>query len=94
MSSTSSGCGRAGVASCLWGEGLGLRFVLVTLESLLFCDRQVLVDAPDMVRCIHSMKRLALTDLKVTIQRIPKKTALVKALEEAAVARQNGGLFH
>jgi hypothetical protein len=42
---------------------------------------QVLVDAPDMVRVSYSVKRLALTDLVIEIQRIPKKTALVKALE-------------
>jgi large subunit ribosomal protein L14e len=45
---------------------------------------QVLVDAPGMVRGIASMRRLALTDIKLSIQRIPKKTALTKALAEAS----------
>jgi hypothetical protein len=45
---------------------------------------QVLVDAPGMVRGVASMKRLALTDIKLTIQRIPKKTLLTKALAEAS----------
>merc|ERR1719223_230419 len=34
------------------------------------------------------MKRLALTDLVVEIQRLPKKTALVKALESSGTIKK------
>jgi len=57
---------------------------LVTIVDVLDSNR-VLVDAPGMVRGIASMRRLALTDIKLSIQRIPKKTALTKALAEAKV---------
>lgn len=46
-------------------------------------NTQVLVDAPNMVRQSYSLKRLALTDFVVDVPRACKKTALVKALEEA-----------
>jgi large subunit ribosomal protein L14e len=36
-----------------------------------------------MVRCQMNFKRLSLTDIKVDIKRIPKKSTLIKALEEA-----------
>jgi ribosomal protein L14E/L6E/L27E len=44
---------------------------------------QALVDAPDMVRCQMNFKRLSLTDIKIDIKRVPKKTTLIKAMEEA-----------
>ena len=44
---------------------------------------QALVDAPDMVRCQINFKRLSLTDIKIDIKRVPKKTTLIKAMEEA-----------
>ena len=44
---------------------------------------QALVDAPDMVRCQVNFKRLSLTDIKIDIKRVPKKTTLIKAMEEA-----------
>ncbi|CAL4944285.1 unnamed protein product [Urochloa decumbens] len=46
---------------------------------------QALVDAPDMVRCQMNFKRLSLTDIKIDIKRVPKKTTLIKAMEEADV---------
>ena len=69
--------GRVAVVN--YGADYGKLVVIVDVVD----QQRVLVDAPDMVRCIHSLKRLALTDFKLNIQRIPKKTALVKALEEA-----------
>jgi hypothetical protein len=44
---------------------------------------QALVDAPDMVRCQVNFKRLSLTDIKIDVKRVPKKTTLIKAMEEA-----------
>lgn len=44
---------------------------------------QALVDAPDMVRCQMNFKRLSLTDIKIDIKRVPKKTTLIRAMEEA-----------
>jgi hypothetical protein len=41
------------------------------------------VDAPDMIRCQINFKRLSLTDIKIDIKRVPKKTTLIKAMEEA-----------
>ena len=53
------------------------------LIALLHCVNQALVDAPDMVRCQMNFKRLSLTDIKIDIKRVPKKTTLIKAMEEA-----------
>lgn len=36
-----------------------------------------------MVRCQINFKRLSLTDIKIDIKRVPKKTTLIKAMEEA-----------
>ena len=36
-----------------------------------------------MVRCQMNFKRLSLTDIKIDIKRVPKKTTLIKAMEEA-----------
>lgn len=44
---------------------------------------QALVDAPDMVRAQMNFKRLSLTDIKIDINRIPKKKTLVQAMETA-----------
>ncbi|KAK9128470.1 hypothetical protein Syun_017267 [Stephania yunnanensis] len=44
-----------------------------------------LVDAPDMVRSQMNFKRLSLTDIKIDIKRIPKKKALIAAMEAADV---------
>lgn len=48
-----------------------------------FSMLQALVDAPDMVRSQMNFKRLALTDIKIEIKRIPKKKTLVAAMEAA-----------
>jgi len=65
------------VCVCNYGSDYGKLVVIVDVID----QQRVLVDAPDMVRGSYSVKRLALTDLVIEIQRIPKKTALVKALE-------------
>jgi large subunit ribosomal protein L14e len=44
---------------------------------------QALVDAPDMVRSQMNFKRLSLTDIKIEINRVPKKKALIEAMEKA-----------
>lgn len=53
------------------------------LIALICYVNQALVDAPDMVRCQMNFKRLSLTDIKIDIKRVPKKTTLIKAMEEA-----------
>lgn len=53
---------------------------------------QVLVDAPDMTRKSHSIKRLALTDFVVDVPRACKKTMLVKALADAGALRLTHGI--
>ena len=47
------------------------------------CVLQALVDRPDETRRVVSFKRLALTDFKIDIPRLAKKTALKAALEES-----------
>mmetsp|Transcript_16714 Transcript_16714/g.23055 ORF Transcript_16714/g.23055 Transcript_16714/m.23055 type:complete len:134 (-) Transcript_16714:186-587(-) len=71
--------GRVAVVN--YGKEYGTLVVIVDVLD----QHRVLVDSPTMVRAVHSMRRLALTDLSVKIQRIPKKTALVKALQEADI---------
>jgi large subunit ribosomal protein L14e len=44
---------------------------------------QALVDSPTETRRVVNFKRLALTDLKVDIKRVPGKTELTKAFTEA-----------
>jgi ribosomal protein L14E/L6E/L27E len=51
--------------------------------ALMHSIDQALVDAPDMVRCQINFKRLSLTDIKIDIKRVPKKSTLIKAMEEA-----------
>ncbi|KAK6940637.1 Ribosomal protein L14e domain, partial [Dillenia turbinata] len=43
------------------------------------------VDAPDMVRGQINFKRLTLTDMKIDINRVPKKKNLIAAMEAADV---------
>jgi len=58
---------------------------LVSLHWMLFvtCLLQALVDAPDMVRSQMNFKRISLTDIKIDINRVPKKKALIEAMEKA-----------
>lgn len=66
-----------------------LLVLMYTKLSSTRCVSQVLVDSPDMVRAVHSMRRLALTALKVDVERMPKKTALVKALQDAGACMEH-----
>jgi hypothetical protein len=61
----------------------GISLCIPTLISILISVIQALVDAPDMIRCQINFKRLSLTDIKIDIKRIPKKSTLIKAMEEA-----------
>ena len=58
---------------------------LVSLHWMQFftCSLQALVDAPDMVRSQMNFKRISLTDIKIDINRVPKKKALIEAMEKA-----------
>ncbi|KAL5677881.1 hypothetical protein ACJX0J_014012, partial [Zea mays] len=69
------------VALVNYGEDYGRLVVIVDVVD----QNRALVDAPDMVRCQVNFKRLSLTDIKIDIKRVPKKTALIKAMEEADV---------
>lgn len=58
-------------------------WTLFTTSEALICLHQALVDAPDMVRSQMNFKRLSLTDIKIDIKRVPRKSALIKAMQEA-----------
>ena len=47
---------------------------------------KVLVDAPDMVRGQMNLKRLSLTDIRIDIEKVPKKKTLIDAMEAAGMA--------
>jgi large subunit ribosomal protein L14e len=53
---------------------------------LLFLQPQVLVDAPGVKRDVISLRRLAITDLKVDIERACDKAALEAAVKDADIA--------
>ncbi|KAJ0092678.1 hypothetical protein Patl1_25627 [Pistacia atlantica] len=55
------------------------------LFSLCVSTCPALVDAPDMVRSQMNFKRLSLTDIKIDINRVPKKKTLIDAMEKADV---------
>lgn len=44
------------------------------------------MDAPDIARTQMNFKRLSLTDIKIDINRVPKKSTLIKAMEDAGKA--------
>ncbi|EEE57398.1 hypothetical protein OsJ_07573 [Oryza sativa Japonica Group] len=67
------------VALVNYGKDYGRLVVIVDVVD----QNRALVDAPDMVRCQINFKRLSLTDIKIDIKRVPKKTTLIKAMEEA-----------
>ncbi len=50
---------------------------------LTYWSCQALVDSPTETRRVVNFKRLALTDLKVDIKRVPGKTELTKAFTDA-----------
>ncbi|GAB2265942.1 60S ribosomal protein L14A [Dionaea muscipula] len=69
------------VALVNYGKEYGKLVVIVDVVD----QNRALVDAPDMIRCQMNFKRLSLTDIKINIRRSPKKSILIKAMEEADV---------
>ncbi|KAM7253756.1 hypothetical protein ACFE04_031438 [Oxalis oulophora] len=69
------------VALVNYGKDYGQLVVIVDVLD----QNRALIDAPDMVRTQMNFKRLSLTDIKIDIGRIPKKKALIKAMENADV---------
>ncbi|KAG0491733.1 hypothetical protein HPP92_004776 [Vanilla planifolia] len=69
------------VALVNYGKDYGKLVVIVDVID----QNRALVDAPDMVRDQMNFKRLSLTDIKVDIPRIPKKSKLIAAMEAADV---------
>ncbi|KAL6563801.1 60S ribosomal protein L14B [Orobanche gracilis] len=57
----------------------------MTVGDFISRVKSALVDAPDMVRSQMNFKRLSLTDIKIDIKRVPKKKALIAAMEAADV---------
>ncbi|GAB4822502.1 hypothetical protein N2152v2_009548 [Parachlorella kessleri] len=57
---------------------------LVVISDVVDQNR-ALIDRPDETRRVENFKRLAITDFKVEIPRLAKKSVLKKALEEADV---------
>ncbi|CAN0885909.1 60S ribosomal protein L14-1 [Linum grandiflorum] len=69
------------VALINYGKDYGKLVVIVDVVD----QNRALVDAPDMVRSQLNFKRLTLTDIKIEINRVPKKKTLVEAMEKADV---------
>uniref|UniRef100_A0A2P2LFD2 Large ribosomal subunit protein eL14 domain-containing protein n=2 Tax=Rhizophora mucronata TaxID=61149 RepID=A0A2P2LFD2_RHIMU len=69
------------VALINYGKDYGKLVVIVDVVD----QNRALVDAPDMVRSQMNLKRLSLTDIKIDINRVPKKKNLIEAMEKADV---------
>ncbi|KAK8935815.1 hypothetical protein KSP39_PZI012854 [Platanthera zijinensis] len=69
------------VALVNYGKEYGRLVVIVDVID----QNRALIDAPDMVRGQINFKRLSLTDIKIDIPRIPKKSNLISAMEAADV---------
>jgi large subunit ribosomal protein L14e len=69
------------VALVNYGEDHGKLVVIVDVVD----QNRALVDAPDMERIQMNFKRLSLTDIVIDINRVPKKKALIEAMEKADV---------
>ncbi|CAN0829190.1 60S ribosomal protein L14-1 [Linum grandiflorum] len=69
------------VALINYGKDYGKLVVIVDVVD----QNRALVDSPDMVRSQINFKRLTLTDIKIEINRVPKKKTLVEAMEKADV---------
>ncbi|KAK8694021.1 hypothetical protein V6N13_071585 [Hibiscus sabdariffa] len=69
------------VALVNYGKDHGKLVVIVDVVD----QNRALVDAPDMVRSQMNFKRLTLTDIKIDINRVPKKKTLIDAMEKADV---------
>ncbi|GAY62409.1 hypothetical protein CUMW_217540 [Citrus unshiu] len=53
------------------------------VQRLKLVAAEALVDALDMVRSQMNFKRLSLTDIKIDINRVPRKKSLIEAMEKA-----------
>ncbi|KAH7517401.1 hypothetical protein FEM48_Zijuj09G0059700 [Ziziphus jujuba var. spinosa] len=73
------------VALVNYGKDYGRLVVIVDVID----QNRALVDAPDIVRTQMNFKRLSLTDIKIDINRVPKKKTLVQAMEAAGELRAN-----
>ncbi|XWS36459.1 hypothetical protein CRYUN_Cryun20dG0087400 [Craigia yunnanensis] len=69
------------VALFNYGKDYGKLVVIVDVVD----QNRALVDAPDMVGSQMNFKRLILTDIKIDINRVPKKKTLIDAMEKADV---------
>ncbi|CAI0463938.1 unnamed protein product [Linum tenue] len=69
------------VALINYGKDYGKLVVIVDVVD----QNRALVDSPDMVRSQINFKRLTLTDIKIEINRTPKKKTLIEAMEKADV---------
>ncbi|CAN7119401.1 unnamed protein product [Brassica rapa subsp. narinosa] len=69
------------VALVNYGKDHGKLVVIVDVVD----QNRALVDAPDMERIQMNFKRLSLTDIVIEINRVPKKKALIEAMEKADV---------
>ncbi|XP_039013831.1 60S ribosomal protein L14-2-like [Hibiscus syriacus] len=69
------------VALVNYGKDYGKLVFIVDVVD----QNRALVDAPDMVRSQMNFKRLTLTDIKIDINRVPKKTTLIDAMEKTDV---------
>ncbi|CAN1180787.1 60S ribosomal protein L14-2 [Linum perenne] len=67
------------VALINYGKEYGKLVVIVDVVD----QNRALVDSPDMVRSQINFKRLTLTDIKIEINRVPKKKTLIEAMEKA-----------
>ena len=68
------------VALVNYGKDYGKLVVIVDVLD----QNKALVDAPDMVRSQMNFKRLSL-DIKIDINRVPRKKSLIEAMEKATV---------
>ncbi|KAH9801587.1 Ribosomal L14e domain-containing protein [Citrus sinensis] len=69
------------VALVNYGKDYGKLVVIVDVLD----QNRALINAPDMVRSQMNFKRLSLTDIKIDINRVPKKKSLIEAMEKADV---------
>ncbi|XP_057531342.1 60S ribosomal protein L14-1-like [Amaranthus tricolor] len=69
------------VALVNYGKEYGRLVIIVDVLD----QNRVLVDGPDMVRGQMNLKRLSLTDIKIDIEKVPKKKTLIDAMEAADV---------
>ncbi|EFJ27815.1 hypothetical protein SELMODRAFT_403602 [Selaginella moellendorffii] len=72
------------VACINYGEDYGKLVVIVDVID----QNRALVDYPGMIRTSMNFKRLALTDIKIDIPKMPKKKNLQAAVESAEVQKK------